>query len=133
MIWDLRIGKGVLPIVGHIKGILSANFSPNGYHLATGSDDNHIRIWDIRRRAPLEKLPAHTRLVSDVEFKPDDGRWLISSSYDATVKVWNTRDWSLCKTFDGHKSMITSVSLTNDYMITTGIEKEFVVWKKQGF
>jgi U4/U6 small nuclear ribonucleoprotein PRP4 len=53
MIWDLRTGRGVLPILGHVKGILSADFSPNGYQLATGGDDNNLRLWDLRRRGPL--------------------------------------------------------------------------------
>jgi WD40 repeat protein len=35
--------------------VLSASFSPNGYHLATGSDDNTVRIWDLRRKAAVRK------------------------------------------------------------------------------
>jgi len=27
MIWDLRTGKGILPLVGHVKGIISCDFS----------------------------------------------------------------------------------------------------------
>ena len=50
MVWDLRTGKGILPLVGHVKGILASDFSWNGYQLATGGDDNMLRIWDLRRR-----------------------------------------------------------------------------------
>jgi len=95
MVWDLRTGKGIIPIIGHVKGILCADFSPNGYQLATGGDDNHMRLWDLRRRGPLERIPAHVKLVSDVKFQPEIGRYLASCSYDGTVKIWNSRDWSL--------------------------------------
>lgn len=106
MIWDLRTGKGILPILGHVKGIISADFSPNGYQLATGGDDNNLRLWDIRRRGPLERIPAHVKLISDVKFQPNYGRFLASSSYDGTVKIWNARDWSLVKTYTGHQSKV---------------------------
>jgi U4/U6 small nuclear ribonucleoprotein PRP4 len=29
---------------GHIKQILSLDFSPNGYHLITGSDDHTCKV-----------------------------------------------------------------------------------------
>lgn len=112
MIWDLRIGKSILPLTGHVKGILASDFSWNGYQLATGGDDNMLRIWDLRRRGQIEKIPAHVKLVSHVAFTP--GRYLVSSSYDGTVKTWNSRDWSLGKVYKEHESKITSVCITND-------------------
>lgn len=86
MAWDLGIGKGILPFFGHIKGILTREFSMNTYHFATGGNDNFIRVWDttyfkqyvnitklsiigcIRSRNVREKLPAHKR-VSDLKFQ----------------------------------------------------------------
>lgn len=93
MVWDLRIGRGILPLTGHVKGILSSDFSSNGHHLATGGDDNIIRIWDLRRKSGIERIPAHLKLISDVKFK--DGKYIVSASYDGSVKYWNSRDWSL--------------------------------------
>lgn len=68
MLWDLRTGKSILPILGHKDGILGSDFSINGYTLATCSEDNTVRVWDIRRRNCLYVLPAHTKIVSDVKF-----------------------------------------------------------------
>ena len=45
MIWDLRTGKSIIPILGHVKQLISSAFSENGYHLATGSDDNTVKLW----------------------------------------------------------------------------------------
>jgi len=39
-IWDLRQGKCVMTLVGHVKQCLSVDFSPNGYQCVTGSDDH---------------------------------------------------------------------------------------------
>ena len=43
-IWDLRTGRNVLTLEGHLKEIYSVTFSPNCYQLATGSADNHIKV-----------------------------------------------------------------------------------------
>ena len=40
MIWDVRIGKGILPIKGHVGKIITSDFHKNGYQLATGGNDN---------------------------------------------------------------------------------------------
>jgi len=50
---------------------LCADFSSNGYTLATGGEDNMIRIWDLRRKACMQPIPAHSKLISDVKFEPN--------------------------------------------------------------
>jgi WD40 repeat protein len=57
------------------------------YHLATGADDHQIKIWDLRYRKELYTLPAHNNLISTVKFEPNNGRFLLSSSFDNTIKV----------------------------------------------
>lgn len=53
---------------GHVKQVLSVSFSPNGFQVATGGDDNAVRIWDIRRSGCVYVLPAHVGLVSQVKY-----------------------------------------------------------------
>lgn len=55
-----------MTLEGHVKDILSMDWSPNGHLLASGSNDNTCRIWDIRKRDCTYTLPAHTSLVSQV-------------------------------------------------------------------
>ena len=49
-----------------MKGILAVDFSPNGYQLASGSEDHSVRIWDLRTKRSLYTIPAHQSLVSQV-------------------------------------------------------------------
>ena len=55
-------------LIGHVKKITCADFSPNGWELATGSDDHTVRIWDLRKKACGYTLPAHTALISDLRY-----------------------------------------------------------------
>jgi WD40 repeat protein len=35
-IWDCRTGRSVFVLQGHVRQVLSIDFSPDGYHVATG-------------------------------------------------------------------------------------------------
>ena len=60
-LWDVRTGRNVLTCEGHVKAVLSLDFSPNGHLLATGSEDNTARLWDLRKRGGLAVLPGACR------------------------------------------------------------------------
>ena len=38
------------------------------YHIATGSEDQKVMIWDLRKRKAIYTIPAHTNLISYVKF-----------------------------------------------------------------
>lgn len=81
-VWDCRTGKSVLVLAGHAKEILSIEFSPNGYQLATASGDDTVRIWDMRALKDIYTIPAHRSSVADVRFfrAADERRSLLRSS-----------------------------------------------------
>lgn len=88
---NCRSVKVVMKVVvdcclGHFQ-ILGISFSPNGHHLATGSEDNSCRIWDLRKRKSLQIIPAHSHLISQVKYEPQEGYFLTTASYDTTAKV----------------------------------------------
>jgi U4/U6 small nuclear ribonucleoprotein PRP4 len=89
-VWDLRTGRTAMVLDGHVEGILTMAFSPNGYafavflpvhlvltlyryQIATGASDDTIRIWDMRSLKALYTIPAHLSNVSDVRFFRSDG------------------------------------------------------------
>lgn len=39
------------------------------YVLATGSEDNCAKIWDLRKQACIYTIPAHHNIVSKVQFE----------------------------------------------------------------
>lgn len=38
------------------------------YRVATGSEDQKIMIWDLRKRQSVYTIPSHTNLISHVKF-----------------------------------------------------------------
>ncbi len=53
----------------------SVAFSPDGTRIASGSDDNTVRVWDAATGQPIgEPLTGHTGSVHSVAFSPDGHR-----------------------------------------------------------
>lgn len=62
--------------------------------MVTGSADNSCKIWDVRMRRCTYTIPAHNNLVSRARIDPK-GEYLVTSSYDNTIKLWTTTGWQV--------------------------------------
>lgn len=76
---------------GHKNGTTSLRFLPNTGHLfLSGGSDSTIRLWDFYHdRNCIRDYNGHSKAINSLDFAPD-GIKFISSSYDKTVKVWDT-------------------------------------------
>merc|ERR1712159_216218 len=104
-VWDLRNGKSLSVLRGHVKQILSVDFSPNGHHIVTGSDDRTVKAWDLRKNGEcLYTCPSHQGLISCVRYEKTtaDGAFFASSGYDGFVNVYSGRDFALNKRIDNN-------------------------------
>ena len=46
-------------------------FSPDGRRLATGGEENTVKIWDVQTGQELQTLRGHSGDVYTVAFSPD--------------------------------------------------------------
>jgi len=63
-------------------------FSPDGKTLASGSEDETVKLWDLQSAKETATLAGHKSFVWSLAFAPD-GKALVSGSWDGTVRVWD--------------------------------------------
>ncbi|RVE41715.1 hypothetical protein evm_013627, partial [Chilo suppressalis] len=100
-VWDLRTGRCVMFLEGHLGPVLGADWG-NGHTLATAAADHQAKIWDLRQRSILYTIPAHTHLISDVRYQRSHGHFLVTGSYDRSAKLWASPAWHPLRTLAGH-------------------------------
>ncbi len=87
-IWDTTTGEHKRTLPGHAGRINTLAFSPDGELLASGSDDNTVRVLHPVAGLSLLTLSGHTEPITTLAFGPY-GRKLASGSVDATIRLWN--------------------------------------------
>ena len=81
-------GGEINRLEGHSKTINSESISPNGKILASGSNDNTIKLWNLYTGQEIRTLTGHNYAVYEVCISPN-GQILASVSTDYTIKIWN--------------------------------------------
>lgn len=69
----------------------AAAWSGNIIVTASNDPEHSIRLWDAESAVELSQLKGHTDAVVSLTFSPN-GRWLLSTSYDNTARLWDLAD-----------------------------------------
>jgi WD40 repeat protein len=120
-LWDVSTGECLAVWEAHAGWVRFVAFSPDGRSIASCSYDRSIKIWEVKIPDCSEKsgicqksgiclhiLTGHQQPVSSIAFSPD-GQQLVSSSFDKTIKLWDTSSGKCLKTLLGHRSRIWTV------------------------
>lgn len=114
----------------HGEGVQNLAVSPDGKLLATSSDDNVVRVWDLRSERQLASM-EHGDRVFDVAFSPD-GEQVATASADQEAHVWRATDGEELAGLD-HDGPVYEVDFGPDggRLATASADKKARVWEVQ--
>ncbi|ARV61527.1 protein kinase [Nostocales cyanobacterium HT-58-2] len=100
---------------GHASMVLAVTVSLDGQTIASGSNDNTIKLWQLETGKLLRTLgrwfSGHSNIVHAVAFSPD-GELLASGSWDETIKLWQVSSGKEIHTLTNDGSWINSVAFS---------------------
>lgn len=98
------------------KFVLSVAWSADGRHLACGSMDGTISVFDVTRSKFLHHLEGHCMPVRSLVYStaPLDSRVLFSASDDGHVHMYDAEGKTLITAMSGHSSWVLSLDASPD-------------------
>ncbi|KAI8336601.1 WD40-repeat-containing domain protein [Chlamydoabsidia padenii] len=99
-----------------------------GHFLASGSTDEIIRLYDVKKRKEYGSLGGHHQGdITDIQFY---GKYMLTASDDHSICLWRTKDWEYLKTLKGHKGRINSMAIhpSGKIALSVSADRTVVVW-----
>eukprot|EP00117_Sycon_ciliatum_P008750 scpid51589/ scgid11320/ Guanine nucleotide-binding protein subunit beta-5; Gbeta5; Transducin beta chain 5 len=101
-------------VARHNDFVSSCIFACSQQELLTGSGDTTCALWDVETSDLIRSFQGHSAEVMSLAMVPSlSSTVFLSSGYDGTVRVWDTRTAKLSQHFKDLNSAVNCISLTS--------------------
>ncbi|MDE5089406.1 MAG: WD40 repeat domain-containing serine/threonine-protein kinase [Trichodesmium sp. St16_bin2-tuft] len=133
-----QIWKCIHTLSGHRKWVCSVALSNDQKIVASGSEDETIKLWEVDSGREILTIRGHSGYVNSVAFSPN-GEILASGSDDKTIRLWEVQtgkllcilgDWGRGEYF-GHSGGVTAIAFHPDgkSLASAAKDKSIKVWR----
>jgi Tol biopolymer transport system component len=117
---------------GHSSPVKSVWFSPDGKRIASASEDQTVKVWEVATGREVITFKGDAFPVDRACFSPDGQRLAGGNGHD-TVEVWNAATGQLTLTLKGHTGWVHSVAFSPDgkRLLSGSLDNTLKVWDAQ--
>ncbi len=132
-LWEVKTGRLLSSPIKLPAAIASVAFSPHDARRAVvGCGDGSIWLWDMENAGILRRFhDGHQKGygISGVAFTPD-GRRVVSTSFDKTMRVWDMESGKELRKCEGHSDWIFGLAVCFDgrHVLTAGKDWTMRLW-----
>ena len=130
--------KCIHTLTGHQKWVCSVAWNNNQKILASGSEDETIKLWEVDTGREILTIRGHSGYVNSVAFSPD-GKILASGSDDKTIRIWEVQtgkllcilgNWNRGEYF-GHSGGVTAIAFhpNGQTLASASKDKNVKIWQ----
>lgn len=127
-VWDVATATKIRTLEGHTDSVNAVAFSHNGKMIASGSNDNTLRLWDAATGRELRMLKDNEYWIKTVAFSPDDSR-VAGGTYGNRIMVWDTASGAEINKLYSKYQNVESVAFNRDGKRLAGaVGIEVLLW-----
>jgi WD40 repeat protein len=93
-LWAQEKGAAAWSLTWDEDWVTAVTFAGPSRRVIAGNKQGHLVAWDVPEDSgapvppPVRRFDGHTNQITALATTPD-GRWLVSSSYDHTIRLWD--------------------------------------------
>ena len=121
----------IMELTGHSGEVFAVRFEKSGQHIASGSMDRSILLWNTYGECEnYGKLTGHKGAVLDLHWSRDSQN-IYSASADMTVASWDVETGSRIRKHLGHEEVINSLDVArrgNELLLSGSDDGSIGIW-----
>ncbi len=98
----------------HWGSVRAVGVSPDGKIIATGGEDNAVRLWEASTGREIAAFREHIGKVQAMAFSPDGKTLAAAGDQDVIIRLWDVGQRKIRATLQGHKGPVVSISFAPD-------------------
>jgi eukaryotic-like serine/threonine-protein kinase len=121
---DIRAADPLRAVLsGHTGRVRSLDYSPDGKHIVTASEDKTARIWDAVIGIQQATLRGHQAPIYTAAYSSDGSR-IATTSSDGTVRIWDAQSAAEIRAISvaGFKPVGAHFSLDGERLVVASLD-----------